>query len=394
MRTQVGIIGAGPAGLLLSHLLYLQGIDSVVLEIRSREAIESTIRAGVLEEGTVNVLTEAGVGDRIKREGLIQHGITIRFNGEDHKVDITDLTGGRTFTIYSQHEVIKDLVKARLDSKGTIYFNVSDVSVHDITTTNPKIRFKYDDTMHELNCDYIIGCDGAHGVCQKAILNFCNKFTRTYPYAWFGIITKTPPWEHGLIYTYHDRGFTLVSSRSLEVQRMCFQCDPNDKITDWPDERIAKELRLRLATNDGWELVEGPISHKAIFPMRTFVVEPMQHGRLFLAGDAAHIVPPTGAKGLNLAVADVKILAKALIEFYASGNAELLDKYSETALQKIWRAEYFSWWMTTLLHRASNDSSFESHIQLAALEYVTSSHAASASLAENYVGLENIPFHG
>lgn len=393
MRTQVGIVGAGPAGLLLAHLLHLQGIESVVLETRKRETIESTIRAGVLEEETVNLLTEAGVGNRIKQEGLIQHGITLRFNGEDHPIDISALTGGRTFTIYSQHEVIKDLVKARIEVNGQIFFEVSHVSVDDFTTLKPIIRFQHNKKNCEVQCDFIIGCDGAHSVCQQSIIDVCTKFTRTYPYAWYGIVTQTPPWQHGLIYTYHERGFALVSARSLDVQRICFQCDPNDTVESWSDERISKELRMRLATNDGWELVEGPITHKAVFGMRTFVVEPMQYGRLFLAGDAAHIVPPTGAKGLNLAVADVKLLAQALTEFYLSSQMELLSKYSETALHRIWRAEYFSWWMTTLLHRASNAPSFESHIQLAALDYLASSHAACASLAENYVGLENIPYY-
>ena len=388
METQVGIVGAGPAGLLLSHLLHLQGIDSVVLELRSRMDIESTIRAGVLEQGTVNLLAEVGLGERMKREGAVHRGIVLRFSGRDHRIDLHGLTGGKAITLYAQHEVIKDLVKARLDAGGRLLFEVTDVSVHDFDTSAPKIRFRSDGEPQELTCDFIAGCDGFHGVCRPSVpAARRTEYKRIYPFGWFGILAHAPMSSPELIYANHDRGFALVSTRTPEIQRLYFQCDPHDDLANWPDDRIWQELGARLATTDGWKLIAGPIIQKDIVAMRSFVVEPMQYGRLFLAGDAAHIVPATGAKGMNLAVADVRVLARALSEFFASRSVALLDHYSETCLRRVWRAQRFSRWMTVVTHRFEGEDAFGRQLQLAELDYVTSSRAASMSLAENYVGL-------
>ena len=388
METQVGIVGAGPAGLLLSHLLHLQGIDSVVLELRSRMDIESTIRAGVLEQGTVNLLAEVGLGERMKREGAVHRGIVLRFGGRDHRIDLHGLTGGKAITLYAQHEVIKDLVKARLDAGGRLLFEVTDVSVHDFDTSAPKIRFRSDGEPQELTCDFIAGCDGFHGVCRPSVpAARRTEYKRIYPFGWFGILAHAPMSSPELIYANHDRGFALVSTRTPEIQRLYFQCDPHDDLANWPDDRIWQELGARLATTDGWKLIAGPIIQKDIVAMRSFVVEPMQYGRLFLAGDAAHIVPATGAKGMNLAVADVRVLARALSEFFASRSVALLDHYSETCLRRVWRAQRFSRWMTVVTHRFEGEGAFGRQLQLAELDYVTSSRAASMSLAENYVGL-------
>jgi p-hydroxybenzoate 3-monooxygenase len=389
MRTQVGIIGAGPAGLLLAHLLRLRGIESVVLETRSREEIEATIRAGVLEQGTVDLLNESGVGERMRREGMRHEGVILRFGGQSHRIHLSELTGGRSITVYAQHEVIRDLVKARLDAGGPILFGVKDVSVLDLDTALPKIRFHdAQGETRELACDYIAGCDGFHGVSRPAIPSRTRKeFTRVYPFGWFGILVEAPPATEELIYAYHDRGFALVSTRSPQIQRLYLQCDPNDETSAWPDARIWEELDMRLAGTDGFRLTEGRIFQKGVIAMRSFVVEPMRHGRLFLAGDAAHIVPPTGAKGLNLAAADVRVLARALDEFYKSGRSDLLDQYSDTALRRVWRAEHFSWWMTSMLHHFHDESPFHHRLQLSQLRYVTGSRAAATMLAENYVGL-------
>ena len=388
METQVGIVGAGPAGLLLSHLLHLQGIDSVVLELRSRMDIESTIRAGVLEQGTVNLLAEVGLGERMKREGAVHRGIVLRFGGRDHRIDLHGLTGGKAITLYAQHEVIKDLVKARLDAGGRLLFEVTDVSVHDFDTSAPKIRFRSDGEPQELTCDFIAGCDGFHGVCRPSVpAARRTEYKRIYPFGWFGILAHAPMSSPELIYANHDRGFALVSTRTPEIQRLYFQCDPHDDLANWPDDRIWQELGARLATTDGWKLIAGPIIQKDIVAMRSFVVEPMQYGRLFLAGDAAHIVPATGAKGMNLAVADVRVLAHALSEYFASRSVALLDRYSETCLRRVWRAQRFSRWMTVVTHRFEGEDAFGRQLQLAELDYVTSSRAASMSLAENYVGL-------
>ncbi|HXZ00701.1 MAG TPA: 4-hydroxybenzoate 3-monooxygenase [Stellaceae bacterium] len=388
MRTQVGIVGAGPAGLLLSHLLHREGIDSVVLEARSREAIEATIRAGVLEQGTVDLLSETGLGERMKREGFLHHGIELRFAGRGHRVDLTALTGGKAITVYAQHEVLKDLVKARLDAGGAIHFSVEDASVLDLKSTAPTIRFRKAGTLHELACDFIAGCDGSQGVCRPSVPpRALTLYERIYPFGWFGILAQAPPSTEELIYTLHDRGFALVSTRSREIQRLYFQCDPKETVADWPDDRIWAELRTRLAAGSGWTLIEGPILQKGVIGMRSFVVEPMQYGRLFLAGDSAHIVPPTGAKGLNLAVADVRVLAQALAAFYRTGRSDLLERYSETCLRRVWKAQRFSWWMTSMLHRFPGGDPFQYRLQLAELDYVTRSAAAATALAENYVGL-------
>jgi p-hydroxybenzoate 3-monooxygenase len=387
VRTQVGIVGGGPAGLLLSHLLHLEGIESVVLERRSREDLETTVRAGVLEHGTAGLLNEVGVGERMEREGSIHHGIELRFDGRGHRIDFADLTDGLSITIYGQQEVVKDLIRARLEADGRILFEASAESVEDPDTDSPKIRILQDGQREEISCDYVAGCDGSFGVCRSGIPEDARtEYTRTYPFGWFGILVEGPPSTEELIYTLHDRGFALVSTRSPEVQRLYFQCDPQDDVEEWPDERIWNELSTRLATHDGWELAGGEIFQKDIVQMRSFVCEPMQHGRLFLAGDAAHIVPPTGAKGMNLAVADIRVLAHALAEFYRSGDKRLLDAYSETCLRRVWRAQRFSWWMTSMLHRFDRSDAFQLKVQQAELDYVTTSRAAAITIAENYVG--------
>lgn len=386
IRTQVGIVGAGPAGLVLSHLLFLNGIDSVVLENRSRQYCEERIRAGVLEWGTVQLLTEMGVGDRLQREGLLHHGIEIRFGGSGHRIDFKDLTG-RAITVYGQHEVIKDLIRARLESGGCILFEVDDVTVRDLQTELPRIRYTEKAESHEILCDFIAGCDGFHGVCRPSIPEGAlTMYERIYPFGWLGILAEAPPSSEELIYAYHERGFALHSMRSPQITRLYLQCSPDEDVANWPDERIWRELQTRLAADPDWRLNEGPILQKGVTGMRSFVVEPMQYGRMLLAGDAAHIVPPTGAKGLNLAVADVRVLARALKEFYAAGRTDLLDRYSDTCLRRVWRVQRFSWWMTSMLHRHEGNP-FDERRQLAELDYVTSSRAASQSLAENYVGL-------
>jgi len=384
MRTQVGIVGAGPAGLLLSHLLHLEGIDSVVLEVHSREHVENRVRAGVLEQGTVDLLAAAGVGERLKKQGLVHRGIELSFGGRRHRIDFAELTGGRCITVYAQHEVLKDLIHARLDAGGRVLFDVADASIHGIETERAVIRFRG----VELECDFVAGCDGSHGISSGSIpAGAITVYERTYPFAWLGILAQAPPRSGELIYTSHDRGFALFSMRTPEITRLYLQCDPEEDIANWPDDRIWEELRTRLSTNDGWRPAEGPILKKEITGMRSLVVEPMQFGRLFLAGDAAHIVPPTGAKGLNLAVADVHVLSRALASYYDSGSMLLLDQYSATCLRRVWKVQRFSWWMTSMLHRLTGDDAFERRRQLAELDYVTSSRAAATSLAENYVGL-------
>ena len=388
MRTQVGIIGAGPAGLVLSHLLHLQGVECVVLESRSRQYCEERVRAGVLEQGTVDLLVEMGVGERLKCEGLVHHGVYLRFGGNTHRIDFGDLTGGKGITIYSQHEVVKDLVAARLASGEPIYFEAESVAIHDLQSSKPSISFRMNGAPQEFECDFIAGCDGFHGVSRPSIpAGALTIFEREYPFGWLGILAEAPPSSQELIYAYHDRGFALLSMRTPQVSRLYLQCKPDENIELWPDERIWKELQTRLASEENWKLIEGPVIQKGITKMHSFVAEPMQYGRLFLAGDAAHIVPPTGAKGLNLAVADVRVLARALAEFYKSGSETLLSQYSEKCLRRVWKVQRFSWWMTSMLHRFETDTPFDRRRQLAELDYVTSSRAASKSLAENYVGL-------
>ncbi|PLR87866.1 4-hydroxybenzoate 3-monooxygenase [Bacillus sp. V33-4] len=393
MKTQVGIIGAGPAGLLLSHLLHLQGIDSIVLEHRSRQDIEATIRAGVLEQGTMDVLKAAGVGERMAREGQVHKGIELQFNGKRHRIDFFGLTGGKSINVYAQHEVIKDLIDARIKAGGKIYFSVRNVSLHDIDTASPKIHFIMEGETHEIESDFIAGCDGFHGPSRRTIPDSIrSEKQKVYPFGWLGILAKTPPANPELIYAHHERGFALLSTRSPEIQRHYLQVDAKDDIANWSDDRIWTELHARVDTGD-WKLVDGPIFQKNIVAMRSFVCETMQHGRLFLAGDAAHIVPPTGAKGLNLAVADILVLSRGLSEFFHEGKQEILGCYSEICLGRVWKAQRFSSWMTTTLHRNFNHNPFEYGIQLAELEYVTSSSAAATSLAENYVGLPfEMPF--
>ena len=391
MRTQVGIIGAGPAGLLLSHLLHLKGIDSMVLESRSRQEIEATVRAGVLEQGTVDLLAAAGVGGRCQREGAVHQGIELRFAGQGHRIDLHALTGGRAITVYAQHEVIKDLVKARLDAGGGVLFEVKDASVYDVDSAHPKIRFHRDGRLEELECDFIAGCDGFHGICRRAIPSRAlHIYERTYPFGWLGVLVEAPPSSEELIYALHERGFALVSTRSPQLQRMYLQCSPDDEVANWPDARIWEQLHARLSTRDGWKPIEGPIVQKSVVAMRSFVAEPMRYGRLFLAGDAAHIVPPTGAKGMNLAVNDARILSAALARWYATGERDALDGYSAACLPRIWRAEHFSWWMTSLLHLPPDGDGFEERLQLSQLEYLCSSTAAATSLAENYTGLRAV----
>jgi p-hydroxybenzoate 3-monooxygenase len=377
MRTQVGIIGAGPAGLVLSHLLHLHGIESVVLENRSRQYVQERVRAGVLEQGTVDLLKETGVGERLQREGLVHYGVNLRFGRRTHRIDFADLTGGKAVTIYAQHEVVKDLTDARLAAGGQVHFEVADTSIHNFddsrNSAKPTIRFRKDGEPRELACDFIAGCDGYHGICRPSVPE--------------GILAEAPPSSEELIYAYHERGFALLSMRSPHIGRLYLQCRPDEDIANWPDDKIWKELHIRLAGEANWKLVEGSVLQKGVTGMRSFVVEPMQYGKLFLAGDAAHIVPPTGAKGLNLAVADVRILARALAAFYSTGRRALLDAYSETCLRRVWKVQRFSWWMTSMLHRFSDENAFDQRRQLAELDYVTSSRAASQSLAENYVGL-------
>lgn len=388
MRTQVGIVGAGPAGLLLAHLLRLRGIDSIVIESRSRDYVESRIRAGVLEQGTVDMLRETGVGERLHQEGLLHLGIELSFSGARHRIKLHDLTGGRAITVYGQTEVVKDLIAARIAADAPLYFEVEATSIHDFESDAPKIRFRQDGEEREIQCDFIAGCDGFHGICRPAIpAGELSVFERVYPFGWLGILAQSTPPSEELIYCHHERGFALFSMRTPEITRLYIQCEPDEDIANWPDARIWDELETRLHAGGDLMLKEGPILQKSVTPMRSFVTEPMQFGRLFLAGDAAHIVPPTGAKGLNLAAADIRVLARALVAFYQAGNSALLEQYSVTCLRRVWRAEHFSWWMTSLLHKFPETTPFQQRLQLAELEYVTRSRAASTSLAENYVGL-------
>ncbi len=386
-RTQVGIVGAGPAGLLLSHLLSLEGIDSIVLEARTREYCETRVRAGVLEHGTAQLLDDAGVGARMRREGLVHRGIVLRFGGRDHRIDLSGLTGGRTIVVYAQHEVIKDLIAARLEAGGPIVFEAEDVSLHGVDGSAPTIRYRARGEGREVACDFVAGCDGFHGISRASIPpGALTVYDHHFPFAWLGILARVPPASEELIYARHARGFALLSMRTPEISRLYLQCDAGTDPDLWPDARVWDELRRRTERDDGWVLRDGPVLQKGVTDMRSFVVEPMRHGRLFLAGDAAHIVPPTGAKGLNLAAADVRVLARALAAFYRERRTDLLDRYSDTCLRRVWKAQRFSWWMTSMLHRGAGGA-FADQIQLAELDYVTGSRAASTALAENYVGL-------
>jgi p-hydroxybenzoate 3-monooxygenase len=390
MRTQVAIIGAGPAGLLLAHLLHQHGIECVVLEAKSRHYIENRVRAGVLEHQSVDILNQAGVGARMMAEGLLHHGLSVHFGGHSHRIDFEELTG-HAVMIYGQQEVVRDLIAARLAARQPLYFEVDAVSVHDFDTGSPRVQFRAGGQQHSLECDFIAGCDGFHGVCRASVPpEQLNLYERVYPFAWLGILAEIPPASHELIYANHERGFALLSMRSPTVSRLYLQCAPEQDVEEWPDERIWSELRARLNV----PLASGPVLQKSVTPMRSFVAEPMRFGRLFLAGDAAHIVPPTGAKGMNLAIADVQVLARGLQSFYrprahpgGSGAMEALNEYSQTCLGRIWKVQRFSWWMTSLLHRFDDDTPFDRRRQFAELEYVVSSRAAAQTLAENYVGL-------
>jgi p-hydroxybenzoate 3-monooxygenase len=386
-RTQVAIVGAGPAGLLLGALLHRHGVEAVVLEARGRDYVEARIRAGVLEQGTVDVLHEAGVGDRLDREGLRHGGIYLCFDGVRHHIPMSELTDGRAVTVYGQTEVVKDLIAARLDIGAALHFGCADVSVHGLDGDEPSVRYTRDGLQNELRCDFIAGCDGFHGVCRPSLPDgVITTWTREYPFAWLGILADVAPSTDELIYAYHDRGFALHSMRSPTISRLYVQVDPDADIADWSDARIWDELHVRLAS-ESWELTEGPVLEKSITPMRSFVAAPMRHGPLLLAGDAAHIVPPTGAKGLNLAAADVTVLAEALLARLAAGSETGLDEYSDRCLARIWRAQHFSWFMTTMLHTDPGDDAYGGQLQRSQLRYVTSSAAAMTSLSENYVGL-------
>ncbi|MCL4791736.1 MAG: 4-hydroxybenzoate 3-monooxygenase [Gammaproteobacteria bacterium] len=383
MRTQVGIVGSGPAGLMLSHILHRHGIESVILEQRSRDYVLGRIRAGVLEQATVDLLVELGLDSRMKREGLIHTGIELQLDGQRHRIDFDALTGGRAVTVYGQTEITRDMMDARLAQGGQTIYEAEDVSVHGIETSKPSLRFRHNGDSEELQCDFIVGCDGFHGVCRPSFpAGVIQNFERVYPYGWLGILANVAPSSEELVYAYHDRGFALLSMRSTQVSRLYIQVAPDEDLKQWPDDRVWDELSIRLGT-PGWTLRD----EKSVTPMRSFVAEPMQHGRLFLAGDAAHIVPPTGAKGLNLAASDVKLLSDGLISFYATGNSAVLDGYSRKALERVWRAEHFSWFMTSMLHRTPEGDAFERKLQRSQLAYIFKSRAAAASLAENYVGL-------
>jgi p-hydroxybenzoate 3-monooxygenase len=386
MRTQVAIVGAGPAGLMLGHLLHLQGIESVVIEIKSRDYVEHRVRAGVLEQPTVDLLHETGLGGRLAAEGLTHEGIALRFSGGSHRIDFADLTGS-AITVYGQQEVVKDLIAARLDAGLPLHFEVADVRIENLDSEQPSVLFTHNGMDQSLMADIVAGCDGFHGVCRATIEGALTCFEHVYPFAWLGILARTHPSSKELVYASHDNGFALHSMRTPDITRQYLQVAPDEDIADWSDERIWRELGTRLDDEDGFELEVGEIFDKGITPMRSFVAEPMQHGRMFLVGDSAHIVPPTGAKGMNLAIADAGVLSHAIGAFYATGSDEALRSYTETCLRRVWRAEHFSWFMTTLLHRPSDQGPFERHLQLAHLDYVTSSRAAATSLAENYVGL-------
>jgi len=394
LRTQVGIVGAGPAGLLLSHLLHRQGVDSIVVERHTRQYVEDRVRAGVLEQGTADLMIETGIGDRLKREGMYHHGVMFRFAGRTHRFDFDRLVGGRCIIVYPQNKVVADLFDARQKAGGRVILEAQDVSLHDFARVEsdgprPRIRFHLGGEPQEIECDFIAGCDGFHGVCRPSIpAGALTVYDRVYPFGWLGILAEAPPSSDELIYALHERGFALLTMRTPQISRLYLQCKPDEDVEEWPDERIWKELQLRLASPDPqWKLTEGKIFQKGVTGMRSFVVEPMQYGKLFLAGDAAHIVPPTGAKGLNLAAADVVVLSKALKEFYATGRREMLDGYSAKVLRRVWKAQRFSWWMTSMLHLFETDNAFDRRRQLAELDYITGSHAAQQTLAENYVGL-------
>ena len=389
MRVQVAIIGSGPSGLLLGQLLHRAGIDAIILEQRSKEYVLSRIRAGVLEQVAVDLLDEAGVSERLHREGLVHGGLELCFRGGRHRIDLNGLTGGKNVTVYGQTEVTRDLMDAREAANAKIVYEAEDVSVHDFDTASPRVRYRKDGAVHEIACDFIAGCDGFHGVCRRSIpAGAIRTYERVYPFGWMGVLSDTPPVSHELIYVNHERGFALCSMRSMTRSRYYVQCSLEDRVDDWSDERFWDELRRRLDASTARKLVTGISIEKSIAPLRSFVAEPMRFGRLLLAGDAAHIVPPTGAKGLNLAASDVRYLSCALIEHYRSGGRMTeIDEYSAKCLRRVWKAERFSWWMTTMLHRFPDTDDFGQRVQEAEFDYLVGSRAASTALAENYVGL-------
>jgi p-hydroxybenzoate 3-monooxygenase len=391
-RTQVAIIGAGPSGLLLSQLLHQHGVDSVILERQSREYVAGRIRAGVLEQGTVDLLVQAKVGERLLSQRLVHDGFALGFAGKSFRVDLKGLTGDAV-SVYGQTEVTKDLMETRIAAGGRLIFEAGDVSVEGFDRTHPTVRYSHGGRTHELTCDFVAGCDGYHGVCRRSIpTEAMQSFERIYPFGWLGILADVPPVAHELIYSNHERGFALCSMRSMHRSRYYVQCGLDDQLEAWTDVRFWDELRRRLPASVAEAVITGPSIEKSIAPLRSFVVEPLKFGRLFLVGDAAHIVPPTGAKGLNLAAADVRVLYQALVEFYRTGRAELIDRYSAQCLRRTWKAVRFSWWFTSITHKFSEDP-FSHRLQLAELDYLIGSPAALTSVAENYVGLpfENLP---
>jgi p-hydroxybenzoate 3-monooxygenase len=388
VNTQVGIIGAGPAGLLLGHLLHLNHIDSVIIENRSRDYVIERVRAGVLEQGTVDMMIAMGVGERLRREGLRHDGLYLSFGGRRHHINMSELTGGKAITVYGQNEVVKDLIDARIATGRPLHFEVDDVSVDALDSEKPVIRFAHAGTREELRCDFIAGCDGFHGISRPSIPeNRMTFYERVYPFGWLGILAEAAPSSAELVYTYHERGFALFSMRSPRITRLYFQVPPEEDIAKWTDDAIWDEMLKRMTTQDGWKPNVGPILQKGVTPMRSFVAAPMRYGRMFLAGDSAHIVPPTGAKGLNLAASDVLVLARALKEFYNDRKTGFLDQYSDICLRRVWKAQRFSWWMTSTLHRFTDETPFDHQRQVADLDYLTGSRAAMTSLAEQYVGL-------
>ena len=384
----MGIVGAGPAGLLLGHLLHLNGIDSVIVENRSRDYVVDRVRAGVLEQGTVDLLNAMGVGAGLQRAGLRHEGLYVSFNGRRHRLDFAELTGGKTITVYGQNEIVRDLIEARTATARPLYFEADRVEVSALHSDHPVLRFGHQGADHEVRCDFIAGCDGFHGICRPSIPDGVLTFyEREYPFGWLGILAEATPSSDELVYAYHERGFALFSMRSPKVTRLYFQVPPDEPIENWSEDAIWAEMLARLTTRDGWRPSVGRILQKSVTPMRSFVAAPMRHGRMFLAGDAAHIVPPTGAKGLNLAAADVLVLARAMKAFYEGGRTDWLDEYSEVCLRRVWKAQRFSWWMTSTLHRFPDESPFDHQRQIADLDYLTGSRAAMTSLAEQYVGL-------
>jgi p-hydroxybenzoate 3-monooxygenase len=388
LRTQVGIVGAGPAGLLLGHLLHLNGIDSVIVENRSRDYVVDRVRAGVLEQGTVDLLHAMGVGAGLQRAGLRHEGLYVSFKGRRHRIDFSALTGGKAITVYGQNEVVRDLIDARTTTARPLYFEAEKVSIDALDSSSPMLRFQHDGADQEVRCDFIAGCDGFHGICRPSIPEgVLTVDERAYPFGWLGILAEAAPSSDELVYTYHERGFALFSMRSPTITRLYFQVPPDESIDDWSDDAIWAEMLERMTTRDGWQPNVGRIIQKSVTPMRSFVAAPMRYGRLFLAGDAAHIVPPTGAKGLNLAASDVVVLGRALKAYYERGRTEWLDEYSDVSLGRVWKAQRFSWWMTSTLHGSPGENPFDRQRRIADLDYLVSSRAAMTSLAEQYVGL-------